>query len=118
MRHALLIVALTVPMALLACTASGPASTSATKSNVSFKTDVAPMMKASCVACHAPGGEGAGDGVFFTAAGDVDYAAVKASAGRISRQVASGGMPRAGAKWTADQVATFQGWQAAGAQNN
>ena len=84
----------------------------------SFKTDVAPLLAQSCAGCHAAGQQGEFDLKLFDSPGQVSYAAARASAGSIVRQVTSGAMPKIGARLSAVQVALIKNWQAAGSPNN
>ncbi|MEB3327683.1 MAG: cytochrome c [Candidatus Sericytochromatia bacterium] len=98
--------------------AQGPASAPAAGgTGVSFRVQVAPVLKASCAGCHAPGGSARP--TFLGADGAPVHAATAANAGRIVTSVESGRMPKGSTpKLTAAQVADLKAWQAAGTPDN
>lgn len=99
--------------ALAACTATP---TTPPSTNVSFTSDVVPLLQSSCKSCHGAGGSG---GVsLFTAAGAADYAAIKGSISSIIRSVQRGSMPPSGPQFTAAQTKILQDWQAGGTPQN
>jgi mono/diheme cytochrome c family protein len=84
---------------------------------VSFKTDVAPLLAATCAGCHAAGQEGERDLLLFVN-GQVDYSAASGHIAKIVRETTRGDMPQGRAKLTTAQLAILQAWSAAGTPNN
>jgi len=78
---------------------------------VSYKKDIAPLLKANCVSCHGPT-EQSGNGVRVDT-----YAKVSANLANITDLLVSGGMPPSGALPDQD-IQLFQAWVDQGAPNN
>lgn len=101
-------------------TPSSPSpSASAPTSMVSFKTNVEPILKQRCAACHTVGGGGAGSVEMFSAAGAAQHAKIKPAIGQMIDAIRKGRMPRnAPGSVPEAEIKTLEAWQAAGAPNN
>ena len=85
---------------------------------VSFKLQVAPVLKNSCGGCHTPSGPSGGV-VLFDAAGEIAHERITAALGNIIQQIETRRMPRgSNPRLTASELATLKQWQAEGAANN
>lgn len=84
--------------------------------DVSFQTQVAPLLQARCASCH--GSTGAGGVTLFDGAGDARYSAIKARIASIIGEVSSGQMPRNAPRLTQEEVEMLESWNDAGAPEN
>jgi hypothetical protein len=77
---------------------------------VSYATQIAPLLSANCTSCH--GGSGPSAGISLNS-----YANVKANANAANSAIQAGIMPPAGALSAANKL-LFQTWVNQGMQNN
>ncbi|MDB5100088.1 MAG: hypothetical protein JWM80_4509 [Cyanobacteria bacterium RYN_339] len=106
---------------LWACSTPLPAAPTtaevAAAGTASFKTDVQPLLAATCAGCHAAGQQGERELLLFKD-GAVDYAAASGSISKIVRETTKGDMPQGRPHLTTAQLAVLQAWQAARTPNN
>jgi uncharacterized membrane protein len=82
----------------------------------SFKTQVAPVLNQSCVACHSAGRRAP---AMFTRDGSADLASVRSNIGDIINAIETGRMPRGNApKVSPENLSILKAWQAAGTPDN
>lgn len=104
-------------------TPSSPApgsSTAPTTGAVSFKTDVDPILKQHCSACHTAGrGAAAAMVEMYAADGTAQYDKIKPAIGSMIAAIKAGRMPKGKpGSVPDDQVKKLEAWQAAGTPNN
>lgn len=97
-------------------TASTSPGTSQHPMSVSYSTQVVPLLKSSCAACH--GATASGGVSLFDGSGTANYTDIKGRIRQIIAEVSSGGMPKGGTRFTADQVNTLEMWRKEGAPQN
>ena len=86
---------------------------------VSFKRDVAPVLRLHCAGCHTAPALDAAVPAFFDAAGNPDHAVVQAHAGLMLLELQTGRMPKGKPDSVpADQFRTLDVWAASGAPDN
>jgi hypothetical protein len=77
---------------------------------VSYASQIAPLLKASCTSCHGGGNPSAGINLST-------YSSVKSNANAANGAIQNGVMPPGGSLSTANKQ-LFQSWVNAGAPNN
>lgn len=101
-------------------TSPSPAATvmpsGAQATDVSFRTQIAPLLSDRCAYCH--GSIGAGGVTLFDGSGDAVYSSIKARIASIIGEVSSGGMPRNGTRLSQSEVELLESWNDAGAPDN
>jgi mono/diheme cytochrome c family protein len=85
---------------------------------VSFASDVMPLLKSKCSACHSTGGRGAADVEMFDASGTAKFDNIKGHIGDMITQTRTGRMPMGGPPLSTDQISILESWQAQGTPNN
>ncbi len=97
----------------------GPSPTSSPPAAVSFRTDVVPILRAHCIACHLPGGIAPREYQYFDAAQNPQHAVVKRKIGEMVTAIKAGRMPlNASGSLSASEIATLEAYRDAGAPDN
>lgn len=102
-----------------AATPSSPAGGGSSASAVSFKTDVTPILKQHCAACHSTGGGGAAKVEMFDASGKALHANIGPKIPTMINAIKTGRMPLGNPNSVPEaDVKKLEDWAGAGAPNN